>query len=138
MADRVRKVNYCYVTVPARAGQGAKVLGALSDARVNLLGFNGFPAGAGRAQLDLVASNVAAIRRVARKQGWKLSPVKKGFRVRGRDRAGACQEHVAKLAAAKLNVTAAQAVTTDGGQYAMLLWVKPRDFARAAKALGAA
>ncbi|MHC5015079.1 MAG: hypothetical protein ACYTGM_11340 [Planctomycetota bacterium] len=34
MADRVRKVNYCYMTVPARAGHGAKILGELKDAGV--------------------------------------------------------------------------------------------------------
>jgi hypothetical protein len=32
MADRVRKVNYCYAKVSARAGQGAAVLGALREA----------------------------------------------------------------------------------------------------------
>ncbi|MHC4383718.1 MAG: hypothetical protein ACYS0J_12890 [Planctomycetota bacterium] len=37
MADRVRKVNYCYMTVPARAGHGAKILGELKDAGVDLL-----------------------------------------------------------------------------------------------------
>ena len=26
MADRVKRVNYCYVKVPNRAGQGAKIL----------------------------------------------------------------------------------------------------------------
>ena len=45
MADRVRKVNYCYVKSSARAGQGAAVLAELSEAGVNLLAFSGFPTG---------------------------------------------------------------------------------------------
>jgi hypothetical protein len=137
MADQVHKVNYCYVTVPARAGQGAKVLGELKRAGINMLGFDGFPAGRGKAQLDMVVENPGALRRLAGKQGWRLSATKKAFLVRGRDRAGACHDHLEKLAAAKVNVTAAQAVTTRDGEYGMVVWVKPRDYARAARALGA-
>ena len=39
MADRVRKVSYCYVTAPHRATQGAQVLGEL---RVSLARGDGF------------------------------------------------------------------------------------------------
>jgi len=62
MADRVRKINYCYVTVPGRAGRGAKVLAGLKDAGVDLLAFSGFPAKGGKAQLDLIAQDLAAVR----------------------------------------------------------------------------
>jgi hypothetical protein len=137
MADRVLKVNYCYVTVPARTGQGARVLGALKSAGVNMLAFSGFPSGAGKAQLDIIAENMAAVRRVAAREGWKLSKVKKGFLVRGGDRVGAVHTHLSRLADEGINVTAANAVTTDNGRYAMTLWVKPKDYARATKALKA-
>ena len=43
MANRVRKVNYCYVKVSARAGQGAAILDEIQKAGVNLLAFSGFP-----------------------------------------------------------------------------------------------
>ena len=36
-----------------------------------------------------------------------------------------------------INVTASDAVTAGKGRYGMLLWVKPKDFARAAKTLDA-
>ena len=65
MADRVRKVNYCYLTVSSRAGQGVKVLSELKAAGVNLLAFSGFPATGGKSQLDLVVQDIAAVRRVA-------------------------------------------------------------------------
>jgi hypothetical protein len=137
MADRVRKANYCYVKVSNRSGQGAAVLQALADAGVNLLAYSGFPAGGGKAQLDLVAESLGGLRRVARGHGWRLSRAKKGFLIQGGDRVGAVNRHIGKLAAAKINITAADAVCAGGGRYGMILWVKPKDYARAARVLGA-
>ena len=137
MADRVRKVSYSYVMVPSRPGQGAKILGALKDAGIDLLAYSGFPAGGGRAQIDLVTSDLAAVGRVARKQGWRLSKAKKGFLIQGEDRVGAVQRHLQKLAAGGVNVTAADAVTAGKGRYGMILWVKAKDYAKAARLLGA-
>jgi hypothetical protein len=137
MADRVRKVNYCYAKVSARAGQGAAVLDELRKAGVSLLAFSGFPIGGGKAQLDLVAEDMAAVRSVARKNGWRLSKTKKGFLVQGDDRVGACHRQLQKLADQKINVTAADALAAGKGRYAMILWVKPKSYARAARVLGA-
>ncbi len=137
MADRVKKVSYCYPVVPNRAGQGARVLSELTSAGVNLLAYSGFPVGGGRSQLDLVVDDMAALRRVARRNGWRLSKVKKGFLVQGTDQVGAVNRHLQKLADAKINVTAADGVSAGQGRYGMILWVKPRDYARAARALGA-
>jgi hypothetical protein len=137
MADRVRQVNYCYVKVSARPGQGAAVLDELRKAGVNLLAFSGFPTTAGKAQLDLVGDDMAAIRRVARKNGWRLSKTKKAFLIQGDDRVGACHRQLKKLADQKINVTAVDAVAAGKGRFAAILWVKPQLHARAAKALGA-
>jgi len=137
MADRVRKVNYCYAKVSARAGQGAAVLEEIQSAGVNLLAFSGFPIGGGKAQLDLVAEDMAAVRRVARKNGWRLSKTKKAFLIQGDDRVGACHRQLKKLADQKINVTAVDAVCAGKGRYAAILWVKPQVYARAARALRA-
>ncbi len=137
MADRVRKVSYCYVTVSSRAGHGAKVLGQLKDAGVDLLAFSGFPAKGGTAQLDLLAENIGPVRRLARKEGWRLSAAKKAFLVQGNDKLGAVHRHIQKLADQKINVTAADAVAAGKDRYGMILWVKPKDYARAARALNA-
>jgi len=137
MADRVRKVNYCYAKVSARAGQGAAVLGELRKAGVDLLAFSGFPIGGGKAQLDLVADDMAGVRRVAKKNGWRLSATKKGFLIQGDDRLGACHRQLQKLADKKINVTAADALAAGKGRYGMILWVKPKDYAKAAKVLNA-
>jgi len=132
-----RKIDYCYVTVPNRSGQGAKVLSALRKAKVNLLAYSGFPGPGGASQLDLVATSLAPIRKVARKEGWKLSAAKKGFLIQGRDRLGAVHRQIQRLADRNINVTAADAVCAGKGRYGMILWVKPGDYVRASKALKA-
>jgi len=137
MADRVKKVNYCYTTIPHRAGQGDRILGELDRAGVNLLALSGFPAGGGKTQFDLVPESMAALKRVAKKNGWKLSQAKKGFVIYGGDRIGAAHRHIHKLAKAGINVTAADAVMAGAGRYGMILWVKPKDYGKAARVLGA-
>ena len=136
MADRVKKVSYCYLKVSNRAGQGTKVLEALRDASVDLLAYSGFPS-KGKAQLDLIPENMAALRRVARTRGWRLSKVKKGFLIQGSDKLGAVHRHIARLAERKISIVAADAVAAGKGRYGMILWVKPKDYARAARALRA-
>lgn len=136
MADRVRKVSYCYTMVPNRPGQGARVLRALADAGVDLLAYSGFPNG-GRSQLDFVPRDMAALQRAARRAGIRLSARRTGFLITGTDRVGACASVVDRLAKAKINVTAMDGVTAGGGRWGALLWVKPRDVARAARVLRA-
>ena len=137
MADSVQKVNYCYAMVPARPGQGARVLAAVAEAGINLDAFSGFPRSGGKAQLDFVTTRMPALRRVAAKNGWKLSRVKKAFLITGVNQAGSVHKHVQKLADAGVSVTAADAVCAGMGRYGMILWVKPRDYARASRALKA-
>jgi len=137
MADRVRRVNYVYVMVPNRPGQGTRITDELREAGVNLLAYTAFPTRGGRAQVDLIAEDLGAIRRIARRNGWRLSDARKGFLVQGDDRVGAVHNHLKKLADQKINVTAADAVTAGKGRYGMLLWVRPKDYARAAAALKA-
>jgi hypothetical protein len=136
MANTVRKVQYAYVMVPNRPGQGARVLLKLQAAGVDLQAYSGFP-GKGGAQIDLVTHDMSGLRRVARQNGWQLSKAKKGFLVQGTDRIGAVQRQLARLAAHKINVVAADAVAAGQGRYGMILWVRPKDYARATRALGA-
>jgi hypothetical protein len=137
MADRVRRVSYCHVMVPNRPGQGAKVLEAVRQAGVNLLALSAFPAAGGRAQLDLMAENLGTVRRALARTGLRVSATRRGFLVQGGDQVGAVHRHVQKLAERKINVTALDAVTAGKGRYGMILWVKPRDYGAAARALGA-
>jgi len=137
MADKVKKVNYCYVKVAHRAGQGAALLGDLHKQGVNLLAFSGFPLKAGKAQLDFVTDEMPRVRKIADKAGLRLSKPKKGFLIQGKDAVGAVHRHLGKLAASKINVTAADAVCAGKGRYGMILWVKPGQYTRAARLLNA-
>ncbi|MGH7584842.1 MAG: hypothetical protein ACREMH_01195 [Gemmatimonadales bacterium] len=137
MADQVKLANYCYLKVPSRPGRGAAVLDALREAGVDLLAFTAFPDRGGKAQVDLVTNDIAGVRRVARRTGWTLSAPKKVFLVHGDDRVGAVYRHVSRLAEARINITAADAVTAGKGRFGMILWVKPKDLRRAAAVLGA-
>lgn len=136
MAETIRKAQYFYVMVADKAGEGARALQTLKDAGVNLLAFSGFPVGK-RAQLDFVPANAAAFRAVARKAKWKVVGPRVGFLVDGDDRPGVMAEILGKLAAAGISVTATDAVCAGAGRFGAIMWVKPRDVNRAAKALGA-
>ena len=122
-----------YVSIPGKK----KVLSELKQAGVNLLACSGFPARAGKAQLDFALEKPAISRKLAKKHGWPISKVKKAFLIQGADQAGAVHRHVQKLAAGRINVTAATAVSAGQGRYGMVLWVKPKDYNRAAKLLAA-
>ena len=135
MAETIRRVDYFYVTAPNKPGEGARALSTLKEAGINLLAFSGFPSGR-RSQIDFVPEDPAAFRKVARKAGWKLSPRKTGFLIEGEEQVGALLNVVSRLADAKINVTAVDAVCAGQGRYGALLWVKAPDVRKAAKALG--
>ena len=135
MADAIRQVDYFYVQVPDRAGEAAKALRALKNAGVNLLAFSGFPEGR-RGQLDFIPADAAAFKRVAKANKWKLVGPKRAFVIQGDDRVGAIADIVGTLGDAKINVTAIDAICTDG-RYGALCWVAPGDVKKAAKVLGA-
>ena len=132
----VRKVDYFYVMVPNTAGQGSKILAGLAAEGVNLLAFSGFPS-KGKGQIDLVPDNSTKLRRAAKKLKLKLSKRKTGFLLQGADRVGAMTGTLKKLAAAKINVTAMDAVTGGSGRFGAIFWVKAKNVAKAARVLGA-
>ena len=136
MPDRVQEVRYWYMEVPNRAGAGERILGQLREGGVDLLVFSGFPIRGGKAQLDFVPRDLAAFRRVVRKNGWRVSAMKRAFLVTGTDQLGAVHRHIRKLADAKINITAVDAVAAGKGRYAVILWVKPSFYGRAARVLG--
>ena len=136
MLDIARKVAYFAMDVSNKPGEGARVLGALADAGVNLLAFSGFPSGR-KAQLDFIPEDVAVFKNAIKAAKIKTRPQKFGFLVQGDDRKGAVADLLKTLAEQKINVTATDAVSAGAGRYAVILWVAPRDVNKAAKVLGA-
>ena len=136
MADVIKRIDYYYVSVPDKPGEGARILSALRQAGINLLGISAFPHGARKSQLDLVTEDGGALAKAAKSAGLKLSKKKSGFLIQGDDRPGAIAEITSKLADAKVNVKSVQAFSAGSGRYGGMLWVKPADLRKAAKALG--
>ena len=136
MSNSLRKVDYFHVMIPNRAGQASKIAAALAAGGVNLLAFTGFPSGK-LTQLDLMPEDPAKLKRAAKKMGLKLSVKKSGFLVQGDDRVGAMTRIFDKLAAAKINLIAVDAVTAGKGRFGAIFWVKREAVAKTAKVLGA-
>ncbi|MBI4345634.1 MAG: hypothetical protein HY553_02190 [Elusimicrobia bacterium] len=136
MTDMIRRVEYYYTTAPDKPGEGARLLGILKSAGVNLLAFTAFPS-ARKAQVDFVPADPAAFVAAAKNAKIKLSRPKTAFLIEGDDRVGALADTMRNLGAAKINVTAVDAVTAGLGRYGAILWVKPRDVKKAAEVLGA-
>ena len=132
----VRKASYYSMKVPQRPGSGAQLLAALKAAKVNLLAFTGFPEGGG-AQVDFVPQDNAKFLKVARKAKLGISSRKTVFLAQGDDRVGALTQILGKLAQAKINVVALDAVTAGKRRYGAMFWVKAKDVAKASRVLRA-
>lgn len=134
--DTIRKVDYFSIVVPDKPGQTFRVLQTLVGAGVNLLACNGFPRGR-QAQIDVVPDDSRKFNRAVKKAGLAFKPKRTGFLMQGDDRPGALAEHLNKLALARINVTAIEALTPGGGRWGAILWVKSADVPRAGRVLRA-
>lgn len=136
MGDTVRKVYHHATLVPNKPGQAFKVLATLVSAGINLLGCTGTSRGR-RAQIDVVPDDTRKFNAAVRKAGLKFAPKKTGFLIQGEDRPGALAENLARLADAGINVAGIDGVTAGQGRWGAIVWVDPKDVARAGRALRA-
>jgi hypothetical protein len=136
MADTVRKVDYFSLSVSNTPGQTFKVLATLVSAGINLLACSGFPRGR-RAQIDVVPDDTRKFNVAARKGKLRFNPKKTGFLIQGDDRPGALADHLKRLAEKGVNVTAVDGLSAGKGRWGAILWVKPKDIARAGRLLRA-
>jgi hypothetical protein len=76
MADTIRLVDYFYIGLSDRPGEGARALSVLKEAGVNLNAFHDFPEGR-RAQVDFIPSDPEAFKAAAKMAKWKITRPKK-------------------------------------------------------------
>jgi hypothetical protein len=136
MGVDVRKVEYFHCTVLDRPGQAAELLGILAEAGVDLLAFSIVPVGEAHTQLMLFPAVPNQLTTLARRSGIELSGPQYALLVRGDNELGGLAVLHADLAQAGVNVYASSGVTDATGGFGYVLYVRPDDFARAARAAG--
>jgi hypothetical protein len=117
MAEEIRRVEHYSAGIPNKVGEGARVLRALRDAGVNLIAFWGYQYRAGRGQLEFIPENGAAFGAAAKQAKIKVSKKRTALYFHGEDRPGAVADVLEKLAAARINLGAVQAVCGGAGRY---------------------
>jgi hypothetical protein len=136
MRPSLRRVESYSMEVPNRPGEAYRILQALDESGVNLIFFTAYPAGEGKALVDLVVDDPLRLHRAV--EETHLPPVRRtpAFMISGPERLGGAAEILRRLADAHINVHAASG-TAQGDAYGMVLWIPPNEFDAAAKALGA-
>lgn len=135
MANRIRRVEYFHTTVVDQPGESYKVLSALAGLGVNLLAFTAVPVGPDTTQLTLFPEDPSKMKSEAQKAGMALEGPHRAILVQGDDELGALAVVHEKVYKVGVNVYASNAVTDGYGKYGYLIYVRPEDYERAAKAL---
>jgi hypothetical protein len=136
MAHTIRRVDYFYATVKDEPGQAYKLLSQLAELGVNLLAITAIPLGPVRTQLTLFPSDTKKMEVVAREANLTLDGPHPALLVQGDDELGALAVIHERLYEADVNVAASTGVATERGGFGYVLYVRPEDYGRAAKALG--
>jgi hypothetical protein len=136
MAATIRRVDYFNFWLDDKPGEGARLLGMLESAGVNLLSFTAFPGGGGRAQLTVVPEHPATFVVAIRSAGLPIAGMKQCFVVQGDDHVGAAHSVLKRLAEGNINVVATNGCAGAGGTFGMVIFVKPGDMQAASDVLG--
>jgi hypothetical protein len=136
MAEEIRVVEHYSASIANKVGEGARVLGALRDGGVNLIAFWGYKHGEGRAQLEFIPEDSATFVAAAKQAKLRLRKSTVLF-IHGDDRPGAIADILAKLAGARINVAALQAVSGEGGRHGAIVFLPPAAAPKAAAVLDA-
>jgi predicted amino acid-binding ACT domain protein len=135
MAVSIRRVDYYYVKVQDRPGEGYRLLSLLAEQGVDLLAFSAVPLGGEFTQLVLFPADTALFLKTAQQAALEPAGPQGAFLITGDDKLGAFAEIHRKLAEARINVFMSSGVTDDRGGFGYLIHVRPEDYERAAKVL---
>jgi hypothetical protein len=135
MAQRIRRAEYFYATIPDLPGEALAVLSALADVGVQLSAFMTLPVGPAHTQVTLFPESGDKLASEASRAGIALDGPHPALLVQGDDELGALVRIHTRLAQAGVNVYASTAVTDGAGRFGYVLYVKPEEFERAASAV---
>jgi hypothetical protein len=136
MAESVRVVDYYFTTIDDKPGEGYRILARFKRREVNFLAFTAFPCGPGQCQLNFFPEEHEELRKAAKEINLVLQGPRKAFLIYGDDKLGALADTFRKFYDAKLNIYGANCLADVKGGYGLILWVSPKDYEGAAKALG--
>jgi hypothetical protein len=136
MANRIRRVEYFHANVVDEPGEAYKVLSALAGLGVSLVAFTAVPVGPDRTQITLFPEDPGKMRSEAQKAGMALDGPHRALLVQGDDELGVLAGVHEKLYRASVNVYVSTAIADGAGKFGHLIYVRPDDYERAAKALG--
>jgi hypothetical protein len=136
MAETIKKVQYFYATIEDKPGTASELLKNLSDRDVNMTAITAFPLGDGTSQVDFFPERPDELIKAALDAGITLVGPKNAFLIQGDDKVGALHEHHLRLSDAGINVHAANGVVDGSGRFGYVMWVKPGDYDKAARAFG--
>lgn len=137
MSEQIRQVEHYSFSISNKVGEGARVLGALRDAGVNFTAIWGYPGGAKGAQFELIPENGSAFAAAAKQAKLKVKK-SAAFYIHGEDHPGAIADALKKLAEARINVGAVQAICGGTGTYGAVIFLAAKDMEKAAAILGIA
>jgi len=103
---------------------------------LNLIAFWGYKHGAGRAQLEFIPEDSATFVAAAKQAKLRLRK-STALYVHGDDRPGAIADILGRLAGARINVAAVQAVSGGGGSYGTIVFLPSAAARKAASVLSA-
>jgi predicted amino acid-binding ACT domain protein len=135
MAFDIRRVEYFYVTVRDRPGEGYRLLSTLAELGVNLLAFSAIPVGPMHTQMAIFPDDPARMKTEASKAGIDLDGPYAALLARGDDRLGALAEVHMQLYENGINVFSSSGVSTGDGRYGCVVYVRSDEYEKALDAL---
>jgi hypothetical protein len=135
MAYRIRRVEYYHATVIDEPGEAYKVLSTFAGLGVSLLAFTAVPVGPDRTQITVFPEDAGKMTSEARRAGMALDGPHHALLVQGDDELGALAAVHERIWRAGVNVYATTAIADGYGKYGHLIYIRPEDYERAARAL---
>jgi hypothetical protein len=136
MAFDIKSVEYYYITVEDKVGEGFKLLSVFAGVGVNLLAFEAVPLGPMRTQFTLFPDDGLKMTDGAKKAGLTLDGPHSALLIKGdNDESGALAGIYEKLSQADINVYASNGIADIKGGYGVILYFKQEDYEKAVAAL---
>ena len=122
MANKVERYS---IAVADKAGEGARVLGALAAGKANLSAAWGYPVGDGNARVEVIPVDSVKLKAAAKAAKIKLKKECAAFYVEGRNKVGVVAASLAALADKVFVAYAAPGGKTESFCKRILEWGKP-------------